>query len=77
MNMPLSQVPWLADEPNQPPTHETIYVNIVNDYKCGFITAISIASKRAEAIEGWNTGFSGNAASVDINSILNILNEEE
>jgi hypothetical protein len=33
--------------------------------------ALQYAAENAEAIEGWNTGFSGSAASVDKASILN------
>jgi len=33
--------------------------------------ALKAAAERAEAIEGWNTGFSGSAASVNKDSILN------
>ena len=33
--------------------------------------ALKAASEEAQAIEGWNTGFSGSAASVDKDSILN------
>lgn len=32
--------------------------------------ALKAAAENAEAIEGWNTGFSGNAASVNKESIL-------
>jgi len=33
--------------------------------------ALKAAAEKAEAIEGWSTGFSGSAASVDKESILN------
>ena len=33
--------------------------------------ALKEASEKAQAIEGWNTGFSGSAASVDKDSIIN------
>jgi hypothetical protein len=33
--------------------------------------ALKAAAANAQAIEGWSTGFSGNAASVDKESILN------
>lgn len=33
--------------------------------------ALKVACEEAESIEGWNTGFSGSASSVDKNSILN------
>jgi hypothetical protein len=33
--------------------------------------ALKAASEKAESIEGWNTGFSGSASSVDKDSILN------
>lgn len=75
----LNQVPWLADEINQPPTHESLYVNMVNDFKGGFIIAINLASERAECCEGAvvDLGLYQVGASVDKDSILNILNEEE
>ena len=34
--------------------------------------ALDKAAESAEAIEGWNTGYSGNAASVDKQSILKL-----
>lgn len=37
--------------------------------------ALEAAAKNAEAIEGWNSGLAGNAASVDKNSILNAYPE--
>jgi hypothetical protein len=33
--------------------------------------ALRQASEKAESIEGWNTGFSGSASSIDKDSILN------
>lgn len=32
---------------------------------------VKMCAEKAEAIEGWNTGYSGSAASVDKDSILN------
>lgn len=37
-------------------------------------TVIDKCAEKAEAIEGWNTGFTGSAASVDKDSILNVKN---
>lgn len=33
--------------------------------------ALEVAAENAEVTEGWNTGFSGSAASVDKDSIIN------
>ncbi len=35
---------------------------------------IDKCAEKAEAIEGWNTGFSGSASSIDKESILNVKN---
>lgn len=38
---------------------------------------LEIVAENAEAIEGYNTGFSGSAASVDKESILNVVDLKE
>lgn len=39
--------------------------------------ALELAAENAEAIEGWNTGFSGNTASVDKYSTINTIKQIE
>lgn len=51
---------------------EKVYMLINHVIRDTWNEALDEASESAEAIEGWNTGFSGNAASVDKQSILKL-----
>ena len=51
---------------------EKVYRIINQVIKDAWNDALDVAADSAEAIEGWNTGFSGNAASVDKQSILKL-----
>ena len=50
---------------------EILVYKVIQITKGKVEAALKEASENAEAIEGYNTGFSGNAASVDKDSILN------
>ena len=51
---------------------EKVYRLINRVMKDAWNEAIDKAAESAEAIGGWNTGYSGNAASVDKQSILKL-----
>lgn len=66
-NYPVKVKTWLKQQEGYFFTPEQL-----NEYTANVIKqALETAAEKAEAIEGWNTGFSGNAASVDKKSITN------
>jgi hypothetical protein len=48
------------------------YQVVLNSLKEVWNLAVDKCAENAEAIEGWNTGYSGSAASIDKDSILQV-----
>ena len=64
---------WFEEElSGEPLTQESVIEVLEMVQKEAWNEALDKAAESAEAIEGWNTGFSGNAASVDKQSILKL-----